>query len=110
MNKYNARRTVVDGITFASKGEAERYRQLKLLEYGGRISDLVLQPKFVIQEPFIDGCGIRHRGITYRADFQYVDRGNLVVEDFKGEQTEVFKLKMKLFLYRYRNVVFRITK
>ena len=30
--KYNAHRTTIDGITFASAAEARRYDELKLLE------------------------------------------------------------------------------
>lgn len=45
MSKYKAKKTKVDGITFDSKKEAERYRQLKMLENAGHISDLELQKK-----------------------------------------------------------------
>ena len=44
--KYNNTRPVVDGIKFDSKREAERYKELKLLERAGKISDLILQPRF----------------------------------------------------------------
>jgi hypothetical protein len=44
--KYNAQKATVDGITFDSKHEKERYLQLKLLERGGVISDLRLQVEF----------------------------------------------------------------
>ena len=49
MTKYKAIRTEVDGITFASKKEAMRYKELKFLREQKRISDLVLQPKFPIE-------------------------------------------------------------
>ena len=45
-NKFNARKTVVDGITFDSKKEANRYRELKLLERAGKICCLRLQVPF----------------------------------------------------------------
>ena len=48
MTKYNAKRTTVDGITFASKLEAERFQQLRLLEMSGQISGLMLQVEFQI--------------------------------------------------------------
>ena len=36
MNKYRNKRTVVDGISFASKREANRYSELALLETVGK--------------------------------------------------------------------------
>ncbi|MBN1114444.1 MAG: DUF1064 domain-containing protein, partial [Oligoflexia bacterium] len=47
-NKYKNVKTTVDGITFDSKKEADRYSELKLLERAGKIKDLILQPKFEI--------------------------------------------------------------
>jgi hypothetical protein len=41
------------------------------------------------------------RAIKYRADFQYIEGGQIVVEDVKGRKTDVYKLKKKLFEYRY---------
>ena len=48
-SKYGAIRTTVDGVTFASKAEARRYAELKLLEQAGEIKGLELQPKFDIE-------------------------------------------------------------
>ena len=106
-NKYNAEKTVIDGIKFDSKKEARRYAELKLLERAGVISDLKLQPKFVLQEGFRQN-GKAYREISYIADFSYVENGKLVVEDTKGFKTEVFKIKEKLFRYKYGNVDFRV--
>lgn len=91
-SKYGAVRTEVDGITFASKKEARRYSELKLLERSGDISELSLQPRF----PLTVG---RHRICTYVGDFTYRDRGTgvVVVEDAKGFKTPEYKLKAKLF-------------
>lgn len=41
--KYHNRKTIVDGITFDSKAEAERYKELKRLELIGVIKGLELQ-------------------------------------------------------------------
>ena len=43
MSKYRSRKVVVDGITFDSKKEAWRYRELHLLEQTGEISNLQMQ-------------------------------------------------------------------
>jgi hypothetical protein len=101
MSKYNNIRTVIDNISFMSKREAERYRELKMFERCGSIQDLKLQPKFVLQEGFIDRDGVKHSKISYIADFSYIDRGELVVEDVKGMKTSIYKLKKKLFLFKY---------
>ena len=47
-SKYKADKVVVDGVKFDSKREARRYRELKLLEKAGEISDLQMQVKFVL--------------------------------------------------------------
>ena len=49
-HKYNAKKTVVDGIKFDSKKEAARYEVLKGLERVGKIDRLELQPRFEVQE------------------------------------------------------------
>lgn len=100
-NKYNAKKTVLDGMTFDSRKEANRYWQLKQLEKKGEIKDLELQPAFYFyingQRVVIPGkSGNRH--VKYVADFQYVDvsTGKTVVEDVKGYDTPISKLKRAL--------------
>lgn len=39
-HKYHAKPTTVDGIRFASKAEARRYSELRLLEKAGEIKNL----------------------------------------------------------------------
>lgn len=107
-NKHNAVAVVVDGIRFASKMEARRYGELKLLVAAGVITELTLQPRFLLQEKFTDSKGTNHRAINYVGDFQYIENGVTVVEDVKGMETKVFKINKKLFLYRYRDIDFRL--
>lgn len=52
--KYHSRKTVVNGITFDSKLEADRYQQLLLLEKAGEICDLTLQMEFQIFHGYRD--------------------------------------------------------
>lgn len=99
-NKYNARKTRVDGIVFDSDREAKRYRELKLLEGAGEISNLELQPKFPLA---VDGRPVLMRStgypngrrVKYVADFAYWDHKieARVVEDVKGFKTDKYKLK-----------------
>lgn len=107
MNKYHNTKTTLDGIKFDSKRESKRYSELLLLERGKVIKDLELQPEFILQLPFTDAMGNKHRAITYRADFQYKEKGKIIVEDCKGMRTDVYKIKKKLFLYAYQDVEFR---
>ena len=109
MTKYNATPTTVDGIRFDSKREAQRYQELNLLYAAGGIHRLAIHPRYVLLEPFTVK-GVKYRGITYEADFEYIENGVTVVEDVKGKRTAVFNLKEKLFLNRYGDQYdFRIT-
>lgn len=107
-NKYNATKTTLDGISFHSKAEANRYAELKMLEKAGEIKDLTLQPLFELQSKFIDKSGVKQRAITYKADFQYYDKryNGIVVEDVKGFKTKEYELKKKMFLMKYPQYVF----
>ncbi len=100
-NKYGAVPTVVDGRRFASKKEAKRYGELKLLQQAGKISDLVCQVRFplTVNEQLV--C-------TYVADFTYFEDGHLIVEDAKGKRTGEYKLKAKL-MKACRGIVIRET-
>lgn len=110
-DKYNAKKTVVDGITFDSRAEAARYGELKLLEEQGVIRDLELQPRFRLQDGFETADGSRVRPIDYVADFMYLNNDGLkVVEDVKGMETDVYKLKKKLFLNKYPKYIFSEVK
>ena len=104
MSKYFSRKTTIDGITFDSKAEAERYAELKLLERSGQIRGLALQPEFELIPGYTKN-GHKIRAVKYRADFQYTDRnGQTVIEDVKGVRTKEFLLKKKIFEWKYQNL------
>lgn len=92
-HKYDAVRTEVDGIKFASKAEAKRYAELKLLERAKQIANVLLQPSFDL----LVWTGQRaHRIGEYRADFAYNDAaGRRVYEDVKGFKTPLYRWKKK---------------
>jgi len=93
-HKYNAKRAIVDGISFPSKAEAARYCTLKLLKAGGAILAFECQVTFLL-----------HAGIKYKADFVVTKLdGTKEVEDVKGYATAEFKLKMKLFNADYAHI------
>ena len=103
--KYYNKKTIIDGIVFASKLEAKRYTELKLLEKQGIIKDLELQPSYDLI-PSFKKDNKTYLKSTYKADFSYFDIENnkTIVEDTKGFKTPVYMLKKKLFEYNYPNL------
>ena len=107
VNKYGAVRTEVDGFVFASRAEARRYGELKLMEQAGEISELALQVTYSLDVNGVHVC-------DYVADFVYRPtpphprplpigksadgEGRVVVEDVKGKRTKEYVLKKKLML------------
>lgn len=97
-SKYKNIETVVDGITFPSKGEAGRYKELLLLQKAGEIGPIIRQwryPLIIDQEGFPDGIQVG----VYVADFVYTYAGasQPTVDEFKGFRTPTYRLKKKLF-------------
>lgn len=107
MSKYRNKKITIDGIKFDSKKEAVRYKELKILEQVGEIIDLQLQPKFLLIDKF-EYKGKKYRAMHYIADFKYYDTklGADIVEDVKGYETGVYKLKKKLLLNLYPDINF----
>lgn len=100
--KYRNQKVKVNGVTFDSKTEYERYLALKMLEKAGKIKDLKTQVKFELVK------GVRFQNekrkkpaLTYIADFTYVKDGELIVEDVKSEITRkngVYRMKKHLMM------------
>ena len=110
--KYHNTKTVADGIKFDSRLEAERYAQLKLMERAGAIRDLELQPEYELI-PSFKKDGKTWRRTLYKADFRYIlaEGDRIIIEDVKGSTaviTDVFRLKQKLFEYRYPELTIKI--
>ncbi|APT48979.1 hypothetical protein BSA171_14570 [Bacillus safensis] len=96
-NKYGARKTVVDGITFDSKAEAKYYQHLKWLKQAKQIKDFSLQPRFELQETF-KKHNKTFRKIEYIADFEVHNLdGSIEIIDIKGMETKDFAIKRKLY-------------
>lgn len=106
-SKYGNRKTEAGGKLFDSAREARRYAELRMLEKAGKISGLKSQVRFLLQ-PAFKKDGVSFRKIEYIADFTYVDSmGDIVVEDAKGFKTEIYKLKKKLLLYKFKDINFQ---
>lgn len=99
-SKYNAKKTKVDGITFDSAMEADYYCELKLRHHIGEINNMILQPRYILQES---------PKIEYVADFlvTYPD-GRTEVIDVKGMQTQAFRVKLRLFKGRYPDYTLKL--
>ena len=110
-SKYKNKKIIYDGITFDSIKEKNRYIELKILEKSGLIKDLELQKVFELQPSFKKNDKT-YRKITYKSDFYYFDneKGKYIVEDVKASKnfkTEVYKLKKKMFEYKYNDLEIR---
>ena len=68
MTKYHSTRCEYDGHRFDSKGERDRYIELKALEKAGKILDLDCQVPFILIPESEHG-----RAIEYVADFVYLE-------------------------------------
>lgn len=91
--KYRNCRTVVDEIRFASKLEADRYRELKALKASGEVLWFLMQVPFIVAP-----------GVLYRADFLVLwnDRPpGFSVEDCKGFMTPTSRVKIAAVQERY---------
>lgn len=85
-HKFNARPTEFNGIKFASKKEAEYYRQLLTRQ---RIGEVIF---FLRQAPFHLPGGVR-----YVVDFiEFLADGTVHFVDVKGMETDTYKIKKKI--------------
>ena len=98
-NKYGNKKTK----GFDSAKEWRRNQELEALQRAGEISELnrqvpfVLMPSFAIADKTTKSGRRTVREIRYIADFTYrLKDGTRIIEDVKGIQTDVFKIKRKL--------------
>lgn len=107
-SKYKNKKVIIDGYKFDSIKEGTRYRQLKLLKQANEITELEMQKVFELQ-PSFKYEGKTYRKITYIVDFYYYDNKlhKYVAEDVKGFATDVYKIKKKMFMYKYSDIVFK---
>lgn len=135
MSKYRNVKQTIDGVTFDSKRESDYYLQLKLLQKTGEVTDIGFHPKYILQPGYRKCCGNvwvdkpgngikgatvcgnckkkmpKTSAITYSADFSvtYKD-GHTEIIDVKGMETESFKIKRKLFEFKYPHLTLKMIK
>lgn len=91
-SKYRSTKVEIDGRTFDSKKEANRYLDLRAEQIAGGISELSSQVAFPLYVNDVLVC-------TYVADFVYLRDGGKVIEDVKSAFTRklpVYRIKKKL--------------
>lgn len=84
-HKHHANPRWVDDYYFKSDGEARRYEFLKQMQEIGEISNLVVGPRFLLQDGF-SYRGRKFPPIYYTADFQYDRGGKNWIEDWKKKK------------------------
>jgi len=104
-NKYNVspkKDRTVYGIVFDSKWEMQAYLILKdSLPSNARME---LSPKYELQPKFRDLNGKAVRAIHYIGDFLVTHRGKVYLIDTKGFETDVFKMKEKMFKFKNQDM------
>ena len=104
MNKYNAKKVEIDGIVFDSRAEGRFYEHLLDLMHDGVVESFEMQKPYTLLDKFPHPkTGKTIRAIKYVPDFEviYTD-GRVEVVDVKGMRTDVFRMKCKLFMFRYQ--------
>lgn len=99
MTKYKAKPCQVGAEKYRSQRERDRHLQLLLLQKAGVIAGLQREVSFhLIDSIKIEGEARKRPAVRYVADFVYSDvtSGRIVVEDAKGMQTPVYRLKKHL--------------
>jgi len=103
MNKFHAIKVEYKGHKFDSKMEYRRFVELELLEKSKQIKDLKVHPRFPIIFHMKKVCDVM-------GDFEYMENGQWVVEDVKGIDNAVSRLKRKLVCLQYPSVNWRLIK
>lgn len=101
-SKYHNTKVEYNGIKFDSIKEMKTYQLLEYRQKIGEIKELKLQvpyeliPKYKMNDKTI-------RKTQYIADFTYISTkdNKLHVVDTKGFKTDVYRLKKKMFEYKY---------
>lgn len=97
--KYRNKPCTVGGEKYRSQREAKRHQDLLLLQKAGQIAGLTREVPFELAPGVkIKGEDRKRPAVRYVADFVYSDvrSGTVVVEDAKGMQTPVYRLKKHL--------------
>ncbi len=106
-SKFGAKKCFIDDNKFDSIMEAKFYVYLLGLKKEKKIKSFLIHPKFNLQESFKkDGKTIR--AMDYISDYIVtIDKNKEIVFDVKGRETSDFKIKKKLFDFKYRDLTLK---
>lgn len=100
-SKSAKEKRTLDGHEFSSDLEFKFYKYLLIQKEEGIVKNITIQPKFLLQEDFVK-YEKKIRKIEYIADFEVeYTNGDIIIYDTKGMTTPDFKLKQKMFDFRY---------
>ena len=114
-NKFGAKKTVYQGVTFDSNVERDRFRYLEFQQKAGEISNLHRQVRFLIipkltkTVPTQLKTKVRYdeRVVElpayYTCDFCYIENGIYVIEDVKNaysQEIRDYPLRRKLMMQK----------
>lgn len=93
-NKFNARKTEIDGYRFASVKEGGRYWDLLMLQRAGDVKSFRVHPEYRL---VVNGKDIGKMTL----DFEVIwANGEITIEDVKGgraTKTEAYSLRKRVF-------------
>lgn len=97
---YDTDKVQHDGLEMDSKLEKRFYIALEQMKQGKYIDNFEYQVKFdLIPTVKLTGMKKANRKVTYKADFVVYKGDKRFIIDSKGYETDVFKLKKKIFEY-----------
>ena len=115
-NYYKTKKVFKAGVKIAdSKAEARRLFVLENMQRAGIIKDLQKQVTFELQPSFKRNVWkkgklkrVTIRKMEYTPDFVYYDNEKqcLIAEESKGFKTEPYKMRAKMFQYKYSQYYF----
>lgn len=102
-SKYNVSKIAIEGIVYDSHAEANRHRDLLLLEKAGNIEALHYHGiRFSL------GKSDKGRLISYTPDFVYIEDGKLIAEEIKGYRVRDFPVRAAVFKGKFPEYELRV--
>ena len=106
MSKYKSQKVTYNNLQFDSKFECTYYAYLQELEKKGEITNLQRQIKYELLPRQTNSKGkFLYHPIYYVSDFEYDVQGVHKTVDTKGMPTPDFRLKQKLFYYKFNRQI-----
>jgi hypothetical protein len=102
--KYGNTKVHFDGQLFDSKGEANYYGELLLEKKAGLIKEIARQVRIPL---VVNGTRVCFIVIDFRITYA---NGKVKYVEYKGYETDVYKLKRKLFQALYPEAEYEVVK